>query len=107
MNSQQVKFAMVRLLSGILLAVGVLLGLWVIQQGLEDIFVIRGADLAIPGDDINELEVLSTREVVLKWNSALRIILGLGMIFVTMYVLRWTNFRLTTDKAIPENNTSG
>lgn len=65
---------------GIILTLVVLLGLWLIQGGAKHIFLIVGDDLAIPGDEVGDLEIKQTRQIRLGWGGLLQVGGGLGVI---------------------------
>jgi hypothetical protein len=69
----------IELLCAWVVLIGVSGGLILTQIGLESWLENRGSDLAIPGDEVGELEVVSTRRVVLTPAGTGQVLGGLGL----------------------------
>lgn len=90
MNMRTQKFLrlLVHGISGVLMAVGVLCGLVIVQQGAVKLLNVRGDDLALPGDEVGELAIIRSRQLVINGESALRIALGGVVILGSAYAAR-------------------
>lgn len=53
--------------------------LFLIQYGLDRLTQVTGEDLAIPGDTVGELDIVSTRHVALRPEGLLWIAVGIGI----------------------------
>ena len=80
-----------RVFSGLLLVLLLLGGLLLLQQGVEMIFVADGQDIALPGDEVGELEIVSTRHVSVEWAGIWRLAVGAGLIVGGLYGKRYTD----------------
>ncbi len=82
MNTRQRQLMNV-LLAG-LVFVGVLVGLAWMDEALPQAIYADGVDRAMPGDEVGELNILSTRELFINWEGMVRLGLGLGLILATL-----------------------
>ena len=82
------KFAY-QIIGGMVLVVVLLGGLLLLQQGVEMIFLADGQDIALPGDEVGELEVVSTRQVSVEWAGVWRLAAGTGLIVGGLAITRF------------------
>jgi len=92
-NTTPFRLRLKALLNGMIGAVGVLLGLALIHSGTLALFAVRGKDFALPSDAVGELEVISTRSVALQGSGLGQILLGLALVGLSLYAVRWLQNR--------------
>jgi|GEM_PF-6897396 len=77
----------VTLAINILMFVGVLGGLVLAAQGFDELIFSDGQDLAIPGEEVHQLTIESTRDVFISSAGARDLILGFGLIVGTLWAV--------------------
>lgn len=70
---------LIKLIMGIIMAVGVFLGLWIIQNGLEALLISDGTDIVYP-QDLGELTVEQTRYVDVQFEALLQVLAGIVLV---------------------------
>jgi len=88
MKTQKILKLGLRLLIALMMIVCILGGLVLINEGMENLLRVKGQDRAIPGDEVGELFVQSTRDVIINRESLLWIVLGLGLVGGSLYAGR-------------------
>jgi hypothetical protein len=83
------RWLLYQVLSAALITLGVMGGLFLIQGGAEKLFEPTGEDRAIPGDEVGELEIVSTRQVAIHWERVIQMLLGFGLVGMSLYGVRW------------------
>jgi hypothetical protein len=94
MLSVKRRWLVYQLLSTLVIALGVMGGLFLIQGGAEKLFEPTGEDRAIPGDEVGKLEIVSTRQVAIHWERVIQMLLGFGVVGVSLYGVRWLKVHL-------------
>jgi hypothetical protein len=91
MTSAPFSSKVLQALSAIALTVILIGSLLFIYYGLERLTQVTGQDLAIPGDEVGELEVVSTRQVRLQPIGILWIGIGIGFSLGALWLIKRIN----------------
>ncbi|MBZ0309048.1 MAG: hypothetical protein K8I82_23490 [Anaerolineae bacterium] len=72
---------------GVILAIIVIVGIYRVEAGIQNLFDGRGEDRVLAGDEVGELMILSTRHLVVRTSAVQDVVVGLALMIgsVTLY----------------------
>lgn len=94
-NKKQV-FIFYQIAGGLLVAVIVLVGIYRVEAGIQNLFDGRGQDRVMAGDEVGELIILSTRHLVVRTSAVQDVIIGLVLMVGSVAAYTWIERHLRT-----------
>ncbi len=81
---------------GLLVAVIVLVGIYRVEAGIQNLFDGRGQDRVMAGDEVGELIILSTRHLVVRTSAVQDVVIGLVLMVGSVAAYTWIERHLRT-----------
>lgn len=83
-----------QLVGGLLVAVIVLVGIYRVEAGIQNLFDGRGEDRVMAGDEVGELIILSTRHLVVRTSAVQDVVIGLTLMIGSVAIYKFFERRL-------------